>query len=112
MRATEEHGRTRNASVSLVRHSARLDAVAFAGMFVFGIVMALLGAVIPVLSGRLRLDLGDAGTLFLVTNGGILIAGSIVTSWRPVSSASRMFFSVIRFMWGQRLQGRMNSTSG
>jgi fucose permease len=78
MRATEKHRTTQNPSVSFARHSALLDGVAFAGMFVFGIVMALLGAVIPVLSERLALDLGDAGTLFLVTNGGILVASSVV----------------------------------
>lgn len=56
------------------RHFAMLDAVAFAGMFVFGIVMALLGAVIPVLSGRMGLGLDDVGTLFLITNAGMLVA--------------------------------------
>ncbi len=39
-------------------------------------------------------------------------AGSIVTSWRFSSSAVRILPSVMRFMCGQRLQGRMNSTSG
>ena len=51
-----------------------LQAIAYAGMFVFGIVMALLGAVMPVLSDRMSLGLGDAGTLFLVTNAGMLAA--------------------------------------
>ncbi len=51
-----------------------LRAIAYAGMFVFGIVMALLGAVMPVLSDRMSLGLGDAGTLFLVTNAGMLAA--------------------------------------
>jgi fucose permease len=55
-----------------------LDGVAFAGMFVFGIVMALLGAVMPVLSERLGLGLGDVGTLFLVTNAGMLVASLLV----------------------------------
>jgi fucose permease len=50
-----------------------LDAIAYAAIFVFGIVMALVGAVMPVLSGRLALDLGDVGTVFLVTNGSMLI---------------------------------------
>lgn len=40
------------------------------------------------------------------------IAGSTVTSWRFSSSAARILASVIRFICGQRLQGRMNSTSG
>jgi FHS family glucose/mannose:H+ symporter-like MFS transporter len=56
------------------RRLSMLDGVAFSGMFVFGIVMALLGAVMPVVSERLALGLGDVGTLFLVTNGGMLVA--------------------------------------
>jgi len=55
-----------------------LDAAAFAAIFVFGIVMALLGAVMPVLSERLSLGLGDAGTLFLVTNASMLAASMVV----------------------------------
>ncbi len=39
-------------------------------------------------------------------------SGSTVTSWRFSSRAARMLASVIRFICGQRLQGRMNSTSG
>jgi fucose permease len=52
--------------------------VAFAAMLVFGIVIALLGAVMPVLSGRLSLGLGDVGTLFLVMNGAMLLASLLV----------------------------------
>lgn len=37
-------------------------------MFLFGIVMALLGAVLPALSERLRFDLAQVGTLFLAMN--------------------------------------------
>jgi FHS family glucose/mannose:H+ symporter-like MFS transporter len=55
-----------------------LDAIAFAGMFVFGIVMALLGAVMPVVSSRLSLGLGDVGTLFLVTNASMLAASLLI----------------------------------
>ena len=55
-----------------------LDAMAYAGMFVFGIVMALLGAVMPVLTGRLTLGLDDVGTLFLVTNAMMLAASLVV----------------------------------
>jgi fucose permease len=43
-------------------------------MFIFGIVMALLGAILPVLSGRLRFDLAQAGNLFLVMNLCMLLA--------------------------------------
>lgn len=49
-----------------------LSAAAYAGMLVFGMVMALLGAVMPVLSERLTLGLGEVGTLFLVMNGAML----------------------------------------
>jgi FHS family glucose/mannose:H+ symporter-like MFS transporter len=61
-----------------VRRVSMLDAIAYAGMFVFGIVMALLGAVMPVLSARLSLGLDDVGTLFLVTNAAMLAASLLV----------------------------------
>ena len=50
----------------------RLQAAAFAGMFLFGIAAALLGATLPLLSERLQLGLGRVGTLFLVMNAGML----------------------------------------
>ena len=52
-------------------HTARmrlLSAAACAGMLVFGVVMALLGAVLPLVSARLGFDLAQAGELFLVMN--------------------------------------------
>lgn len=61
-----------------VRRAGILDAIAYAGMFVFGIVMALLGAVMPLLTERLSLGLDDAGTLFLVTNAMMLAASLVV----------------------------------
>jgi fucose permease len=54
-------------------HPAR---AAYAGQLLFGIVMALLGAVLPELSARTGLGLAQAGSLFLVMNGCIL-AGSL-----------------------------------
>jgi MFS transporter, FHS family, glucose/mannose:H+ symporter len=42
-------------------------------MFGFGIVMALLGAVLPVLARRLQFDLSHAGDLFLVMNAAMLV---------------------------------------
>jgi FHS family glucose/mannose:H+ symporter-like MFS transporter len=45
-----------------------LGAACCAGMLVFGIVMALLGAVLPHLSARIGFDLAQAGQLFLVMN--------------------------------------------
>ncbi|MFN7994920.1 MAG: MFS transporter [Bryobacteraceae bacterium] len=47
---------------------ALLGAAANAGMLVFGVVMALLGAVLPALSARIGFDLAQAGQLFLVMN--------------------------------------------
>ncbi len=58
--------------------SGMLDVVAYAAIFVFGIVMALVGAVMPVLIERLALDLGDVGTVFLVSNGAMLAAMTLV----------------------------------
>jgi fucose permease len=49
-----------------------LTAAAYAGMFVFGIVMALLGAILPALAGRLEFAVADIGTLFLVMNAAML----------------------------------------
>jgi MFS transporter, FHS family, glucose/mannose:H+ symporter len=50
-----------------------LSGAAYAGMFGFGIVMALLGAVLPILAQRLHFDLRRAGELFLVMNAGMLV---------------------------------------
>jgi MFS transporter, FHS family, glucose/mannose:H+ symporter len=49
-----------------------LSAASFAGMFGFGVVMALLGAILPLISQSLRFDLAQAGGLFLVMNGAML----------------------------------------
>jgi len=53
-----------------------LSGAAYAGMFVFGIVMALLGAVLPALSGRLEFQVADIGTLFLAMNLAMLACSS------------------------------------
>ncbi len=55
-----------------------LSLAAYAGMFVFGIVMALLGAIIPSLSGTLSFTLAQAGNLFLVMNGCMLITSLVL----------------------------------
>lgn len=47
---------------------------AYAGHFLFGIVMALLGAILPALSSRVGLDLAQAGALFLAMNFCILVS--------------------------------------
>lgn len=53
------------------------EAAAFGGMFLFGIVVALLGAVLPLVSAPLGLGLDAVGNLFLALNGAIL-AGSLL----------------------------------
>ncbi len=50
-----------------------LSGDAYAGMFGFGIVMALLGAILPLVSARLHFDLAQAGNLFLAMNGAMLV---------------------------------------
>lgn len=46
---------------------------ACAGMFVFGIVMAILGAILPTLFDTIRFDKAQAGNLFLFMNAGMLV---------------------------------------
>jgi fucose permease len=50
-----------------------LSGASYAGMFVFGIVMALLGAILPSLAERLRFAVVDIGTLFLAMNFAMLL---------------------------------------
>ncbi|TVR74828.1 MAG: MFS transporter [Marinilabiliales bacterium] len=47
------------------------------GMLIFGIVMAVLGSVLPSVIEKYGIDMVDAGTLFLVLNLGMLI-GSVI----------------------------------
>jgi MFS transporter, FHS family, glucose/mannose:H+ symporter len=47
------------------------------GMLIFGIVMAVLGSLLPSLIDKFQIGLADAGSLFLVLNLGIL-AGSMI----------------------------------
>lgn len=43
-------------------------------MFGFGIVMAILGAILPIIAGRMHINLAHAGDLFLVMNAAMLAA--------------------------------------
>ena len=52
----------------------RLQFSAWAGMFVFGIVMAILGAILPSLFERIGFGAGAAGNLFLIMNFAMLMA--------------------------------------
>jgi FHS family glucose/mannose:H+ symporter-like MFS transporter len=66
-----------NASVSAEAGGAsvaRLQFSAWAGMFVFGIVMAILGAILPSLFERVGFGAGAAGNLFLTMNVAMLLA--------------------------------------
>ena len=59
-------------------HSIRLlNGAAYASMFVFGIVMAVLGAILPLLGLHLQFATADIGKLFLVMNAAML-ASSLV----------------------------------
>ncbi len=55
-----------------------LSGVACASMFVFGIVMAVLGAILPLLAGRLQLATADIGKLFLFMNAAMLAASLVL----------------------------------
>ena len=46
---------------------------ACAGMFIFGVVMAILGAILPTLFDTIQLDKSQAGNLFLFMNFGMLV---------------------------------------
>lgn len=62
------------ASAAAALPARPLTRIAHAAILVFGIVMALVGAVVPVISQRIALDLGTIGTLFLAMNGAMLVA--------------------------------------
>ena len=53
--------------------TAALTSAACGGMLVFGMVVALLGALLPLLSARLHVELAQAGTLFLTMNFAMLV---------------------------------------
>jgi len=61
--------------------TARLSAAAFAGMFVFGIVMALLGAVLPSLAVKLQFQVSETGNLFLAMNAAMLVCTLLLGAW-------------------------------
>ena len=56
------------------RWRARPAAAAYASHLLFGVVMALLGAILPALASRMGLDLARAGALFLVMNACLLVS--------------------------------------
>lgn len=56
-----------------------LTGLAHGGIFIFGIVMALVGAIVPALTQRVPMTLGQIGTLFLVMNFGMLVASLVIS---------------------------------
>ena len=60
-------------SLGAMPNEGHKAAAAYAGMLVFGIVMALLGAVLPALSARLEYSVADIGGLFLAMNSAMLV---------------------------------------
>lgn len=52
---------------------AWLSRAAYSGMFFFGVVMAVLGAVLPLLTGQVHLELSQAGNLFFAMNFAMLV---------------------------------------
>ncbi len=50
-----------------------LTVTAYSGMFGFGIVMALLGAILPLIAARIHFDLSHAADLFLAMNAAMLV---------------------------------------
>ena len=63
--------------VPFTARSRVLIGAAQAGMFVFGIVVALVGAVVPVLASSFSITLADVGGLFLVMNAAMVIASLV-----------------------------------
>jgi len=76
---------------------AWLSRAAYSGMFFFGVVMAVLGAALPVLAGRVSLDLSQTGNLFLAMNLAMLTSGLVVGPFmdrfgkKPVLIAGPLF---------------------
>lgn len=61
-----------------VSPASPLSGAAYAGMFVCGVMFALLGAVLPALATRLSFSLADIGTLFLVMNSAMLLTSLVL----------------------------------
>ena len=55
-----------------------LSRAAYSGMFFFGVVMAVLGAVLPLVAGQVHFDLSQTGNLFLAMNLAMLVSGLVV----------------------------------
>jgi len=89
--------------VIAIRNSRWLSIAAYAGMFGFGIVMAILGAILPVIAGRMHINLAHAGDLFLAMNAAML-AATLITGplldrfghkWPLISGACLVAFALV-----------------
>lgn len=62
------------AATDIPLQEAWLNVGSNAAMFIFGIVLALLGSILPLLADSLHFDLGQAGNLFLSMNCAMLLS--------------------------------------
>jgi MFS transporter, FHS family, glucose/mannose:H+ symporter len=80
------------------------------GMLIFGIVMAVLGSLLPSLIDKFNIDLIDAGSLFLVMNLGIL-AGSMIFGPLVDRYGYKGLLAVCAFLVFAALQGIAHAPS-
>jgi len=87
--------------------AARLQFSAWAGIFVFGIVMAILGAILPSLFERIGFGAGAAGNLFLTMNFAMLVTslffGPLVDrfGFKTVLAVSALLVALAFFLLSQ-----------
>ncbi|HEX7296968.1 MAG TPA: MFS transporter [Pyrinomonadaceae bacterium] len=92
-----------NATKKAVRRTW-LSTAAYCGMLVFGIVMALLGSILPLLSQRTQFDTAAAGGLFLLMNfsmlGSMLSLGPLTDKFgkRPALIAGALLVAAALFL--------------
>jgi fucose permease len=94
-----------NAAKAAVR-TIWLSIAAYCGMLIFGIVMALLGSILPLLSQRTQFDMAAAGGLFLVMNfcmlASMLSLGPLTDKFgkRPALVAGTLLVGAALFLLG------------
>ena len=94
-----------NATKAAVR-TIWLSIAAYSGMLIFGIVMAMLGSILPLLSERTQFDMAAAGGLFLVMNfcmlASMLSLGPLTDKFgkRPALVAGALLVAVALFLLG------------
>jgi len=94
-----------NAAETAVRRTW-LSTAAYCGMLTFGIVMALLGSILPLLSQRTKFDMAAAGGLFLLMNfcmlASMLSLGPLTDKFgkRPALVAGTVLVAAALFLLG------------